>query len=33
MDRKLQQIMRDIHASCVQHGKTNGFVNYMQGPM
>jgi glutamate dehydrogenase (NADP+) len=31
VDKKLQQIMRDIHANCVQHGKVNGYVNYVQG--
>jgi glutamate dehydrogenase/leucine dehydrogenase len=31
VDHRLQQIMRDIHANCVQHGRTDGYVNYVQG--
>jgi len=32
VDEKLQQIMLDIHATCVKHGKdSTGFVNYVKG--
>ena len=31
VDTKLKPIMRDIHAKCVQHGTTDGFVNYVRG--
>ncbi|MFH0892927.1 MAG: NADP-specific glutamate dehydrogenase [Bacteroidota bacterium] len=32
VDNKLHQIMKDIHASCVKHGKdSTGFVNYVKG--
>jgi glutamate dehydrogenase (NADP+) len=31
VDEKLQTIMRDIHKKCLEHGETNGVVNYVQG--
>ena len=32
VDKRLQDIMRNIHDKCVQYGETdNGFVNYVQG--
>ena len=32
VDAKLQTIMKDIHAACVEHGKEkDGFVNYVNG--
>ena len=32
VDQKLHQIMSDIHAQCVKHGKEpNGYINYVKG--
>jgi len=31
VDTKLQSIMRDIHAKCVEYGEENGWVNYVDG--
>jgi glutamate dehydrogenase (NADP+) len=31
VDARLHQIMRSIHAACVQHGSESGFVNYVKG--
>jgi glutamate dehydrogenase/leucine dehydrogenase len=32
VDRRLRDIMRDIHRTCVQYGKkSDGFVNYVDG--
>jgi glutamate dehydrogenase (NADP+) len=32
VDERLQQIMNDIHATCVKHGKdSSGWVNYVKG--
>ena len=31
VDTKLKSIMHDIHDKCVQHGKIDGFVNYVRG--
>lgn len=32
VDEKLQQIMKEIHQTCLTHGKTSGnFVNYVKG--
>ena len=32
VDERLQQIMLDIHGTCVKHGKdSTGFVNYVKG--
>ncbi|MBS4015389.1 MAG: NADP-specific glutamate dehydrogenase [Candidatus Latescibacteria bacterium] len=31
VDKKLQQIMKDIHEQCVKHGKQNDFINYVEG--
>ena len=28
---KLQSIMSDIHQSCMDYGKENGYVNYVKG--
>jgi glutamate dehydrogenase (NADP+) len=32
VDRRLHQIMKDIHASCVKHGtEPDGYINYVKG--
>jgi glutamate dehydrogenase/leucine dehydrogenase len=32
VDKRLHQIMRDIHSTCVQYGKqADGFINYVDG--
>jgi glutamate dehydrogenase (NADP+) len=31
VDERLQKIMASIHEQCVEHGKANGRVNYVQG--
>ena len=31
VDQRLQTIMRDIHAKCVEYGDENGSVNYVKG--
>ena len=31
VDERLQMIMKDIHATCVRYGTTDGFVNYIDG--
>jgi len=31
VDDRLQTIMREIHAQCLEHGETNGGVNYVRG--
>jgi len=31
VDKKLQQIMNDIHSSCVEYGKQGDYVDYVQG--
>jgi glutamate dehydrogenase (NADP+) len=31
VDMRLQQIMKSIHANCVQYGGQDGFVNYVRG--
>lgn len=31
VDNRLQTIMKNIHETCVQHGKENGFINYLKG--
>ncbi len=31
VDARLQTIMREIHAKCVEHGETDGDVNYVRG--
>lgn len=31
VDERLQRIMASIHEQCVEHGKANGRVNYVQG--
>ncbi|HHN46949.1 MAG TPA: NADP-specific glutamate dehydrogenase [Planctomycetes bacterium] len=31
VDRRLQEIMRAIHKSCVEYGSGNGFINYVKG--
>ena len=31
VDKKLHQIMKDIHESCVEHGNNGGLINYVKG--
>ena len=31
VDARLHQIMRAIHAQCVEHGCENGYINYVKG--
>lgn len=31
VDRRLLQIMENIHAQCVEYGRSDGFVNYVRG--
>lgn len=31
VDKMLQKIMREIHDRCIEHGETNGHVNYIDG--
>ena len=31
VDKKLQQIMNDIHNQCVTYGSENGYINYVKG--
>ncbi len=32
VDQRLQDIMKDIHSTCVKYGKqSDGFVNYVDG--
>ena len=31
VDTKLQNIMKEIHNSCVRHGDDNGYMNYVKG--
>jgi glutamate dehydrogenase (NADP+) len=31
VDRQLLEIMKDIHATCVTHGKEGDYVNYVRG--
>jgi len=31
VDTRLQGIMRSIHEKCVEHGKENGYINYVKG--
>ena len=31
VDGRLHQIMASIHKACVEHGKEEGFVNYVKG--
>ena len=31
VDSKLQQIMKDIHASCVEYGKEGDYIDYVRG--
>lgn len=31
VDSKLHTIMSNIHGQCVEHGKENGYVNYVKG--
>ena len=31
VDKKLHQIMKDIHESCVEHGNDGGLINYVKG--
>ena len=31
VDNKLQWIMKRIHEQCIEHGKENGYINYVKG--
>ena len=31
VDKKLQDIMKNIHEACVKHGKDADYVNYVKG--
>lgn len=31
VDQKLQSIMHNIHAKCLKHGESDGYVNYVKG--
>lgn len=31
VDKRLRQIMSQIHQACVKHGKEDGYVNYVKG--
>ena len=31
VDQRLQMIMKEIHRSCVRHGRQESFVNYVDG--
>lgn len=31
VDARLQQIMKDIHETCVEYGSEDGFINYVKG--
>ena len=31
VDTRLHEIMRSIHAACVEHGSEQGFINYVRG--
>ena len=31
VDKKLNQIMKNIHSQCIEHGKDGNFVNYVKG--
>jgi glutamate dehydrogenase (NADP+) len=31
VDKRLHMIMQDIHDTCTQHGKANGYINYVKG--
>ena len=31
VDNKLQNIMKDIHAQCIEYGKESNYVNYIKG--
>ncbi len=31
VDRRLREIMRSIHGECLEHGESNGYVNYVRG--
>ena len=31
VDEKLKEIITNIHTICLQHGKENGYVNYVKG--
>ena len=31
VDQRLQKIMKDIHATCVEYGQEGDFVNYVKG--
>ena len=31
VDQRLQDIMKNIHAQCVQYGKEGDYINYIKG--
>ena len=31
VDNRLNQIMKDIHSQCIEHGKEGDFINYVKG--
>jgi len=31
VDRRLHQIMSDVHAQCLRYGRTDGYINYVKG--
>jgi glutamate dehydrogenase (NADP+) len=31
VDRRLREIMRRIHAQCVEHGESAGWIDYVKG--
>ena len=31
VDSKLNQIMKDIHEQCIQHGTSKDYINYVKG--
>ena len=31
VDKKLNQIMKDIHSQCIEHGTEGNFINYVKG--
>jgi len=31
LDNKLRSIMKEIHRQCVDHGRTNGYIDYVKG--
>ena len=31
LEKRLQDIMKNIHEQCISHGEENGYVNYVKG--